>query len=217
VLDLWFERHLEQAFRQEGRPWEEVPDYGSQVLCVHDPDDAAEKLGWMRRQGGMTSFDYETNMLKPDSPDARIVSCSVCWEGKRTIAFPWHGKAKDVMGELLADPSVHKLGWNIKFEERWTRKAFGHGVRGWVHDGMVGAHVLDNRPGITSAKFQAFVQFGQEPWDSEVGQFLGAEGSNLKNNIHKAYLGTLLKYNGIDSLMEWKMDVRQMEDLESEA
>lgn len=205
AIDLWFGRHLASVFGRLSRPWKEIPDFSKQVECIYESDKAAGKLKRMIEYGGTIAFDYETNMLKPDDKDARIVCCSVCWEGKKTIAFPWHGEAVTTMSELLRSPAVKKVGANIKFEERWTRKILGHGVRGWVWDDMVSAHVLDNRPGITSVKFQSFVRLGQPSYETTVGPYLKAVDGNKKNRIDEVDLGSLLLYCGLDSLLEWKI------------
>ena len=215
VLELWFRKHLEEAFKLNGVPWPDgVPDYAGQVDLLFDPGEAAAVLRKMISRGGTASFDYETNMKKPDHPDARIVSCAVCWEGKKTIAYPWQGEAIKATSELLLSPDVRKVGWSIKFEERWTKARLGHWVRGWIHDGMIATHVLDNRPKITSAKFQAFVRLGLSPWDEEVGPFLkDSKGSNSKNKIDQVNLKTLLKYNGIDAIAEFLIYQKQAEEI----
>jgi uracil-DNA glycosylase family 4 len=211
ALDLWFKRHLESAFVLEERPWTDgVLDLAKQVECVYEADKAAKILRRMTERGGTVAFDYETNMLKPDHRDAQIVCCSVCWEGKKTIAFPWHGEAIKAMEELLISP-IAKIGANIKFEERWTRKEFGHGVRNWVWDGMVTSHVLDYRPLITSVKFQSFVLMGQAGYDMVVGPYLHSDGGGYKKNrIKELDLGTLLVYNGMDSICEYLVAQKQM-------
>jgi uracil-DNA glycosylase family 4 len=212
ALEGWFRRHLEAAFELEGRPWKNVPDAASEVEVIKSPDEAAD---WLMERAGWSdafSFDYETNMLKPDHPDARIVACSVCWGGKWTIAFPWEGEAIKAMGELLRS-EVPKYSHNLKFEERWTRRILGHGVKNWAWDGMQAAHVLDGRTGITSLKFQAFVQFGLPLWNKTVEPYLEADGGNQKNRIHKCDLRELLLYCGIDSLVEFRLAKKQMKEM----
>lgn len=212
VLNLWFERHLRSAVQLEGAPWPEgVPDYKAQVEKIYEPGKAAAILRRMIEKGGTAAFDYETDRLKPESEDGCVVCCAVCWEGRKTIAYPWVGEAKVATGEFLRS-EVKKLGWNIKFEQRWTKREFGHGVRNWLYDGMVGTHVLDNRPEkITSAKFQAFVMLGLEPYDEEIRDYLKAKGGNTKNHIRQVDLGKLLTYNGIDAIVAYWMGVKQLE------
>ena len=99
LLNDWYERHLRNAFDKTEKPWENgTPDYDNQIELVTNTEQAARKLRWMREQGGRISFDYETNCLKPDISLARIVTCSVCWNGQDTIAFPCHGEAIKEMG-----------------------------------------------------------------------------------------------------------------------
>lgn len=212
VLNLWFERHLQAAVQMDGEPWPEgPPDYKAQVEKVYEPGKAAAILRRMIEKGGTAAFDYETDRLKPESEGSQVVSCAVCWEGRKTIAYPWLGEAKVATSEFLLS-GVKKLGWNIKFEQRWTKHEFGHGVRNWLYDGMVGTHVLDNRPEkITSAKFQAFVMLGVEPYDDEIRDYLKAPGGNIKNKIRQVDLDKLLTYNGVDAIVEYWMGVKQLE------
>jgi uracil-DNA glycosylase len=211
-LELWFKRHLEAAFGLEGRPWQTVPDYMSKIEVVQEPAKAAAILDEMVKRGGPFAFDYETNMLKPDSAKARIVCCSVSWRGKRTIAYPWSGPAIEATRRLLLTPDA-KYGSNIKFEERWTEREFGHGVNGWAYDTMVGSHVMDNRRGITSIKFQAFVRLGQGIYDEHIKPYLISDGSNVENRIMELDPRDLLLYNGLDSLLEYKVAEIEMKEI----
>jgi len=78
---------------------------------------------------------------------------------------------------------------------------------------MVAAHVLDNRKEICSLKFQAFVRLGQPDWDSHLKKFMQVDGSNEKNRIKEIPLRSLLLYNGMDSLLEYKMWQIQSQEL----
>lgn len=205
VLDLWFDRHVNSAVELRGRPWPEgVPDFVSQVEVLYDTAEAGKRLQKWAKAGGTVAFDYETDRLKPDRGESRIVSCAVCWEGRETIAFPWYGDAVAAVGELLRSP-MPKWGANIKFEDRWTRQCFGHRVRGWQWDCMLASHVLDYRPNITSVKFQAFVLLGQPVWDATVAPYLKSEDHNTPNRIKQLPLGELLLYNGLDARLEYEI------------
>lgn len=215
VLDLWFDRYLEEAVALEGRPWPDgLPEYEKRIECMYDPSKVAKALrGMAKTEGGVPLvFDYETNMLKPDGPDARIVSCAVCYGGGMAMAFPWHGEAVKAMGELLRAGSV-KIAANMKFEERWTRRVFGHGVCNWKWDTMLAAHVLDNRRGTKSVKFLAFVMLGQKPWDEGVGPYLKADSPGVPNRIDKVPLADLLMYNGMDAIVEWEIAKIQRKEI----
>lgn len=219
VIDRQFDDHVRTAISLEGKPWDPVPDWRNDVTLVTDPDKAA---AWLRKcaengRQGAVAFDYECNMLKPDGPDAKIVSCSVAYgRGRvptRCIAYPWHGEAIKATGELLRSP-IPKIAANMKFEDRWTRMAFGHRVRNLVWDTCIAAHVADNRVGITSVKFQAFVRCGVPPWNQHIEPFLKTKGDVRVNRILREIdIKDLLTYNGLDSLLEYRVAVEQMDEM----
>ena len=211
VMELLFKQHLEAACKLEGRPWRKLPDYERRVETTLDVNYAEQVLDRLRAAGKPVAFDLETDRLKPDHRDARIVCCSVS-DGETTLAFPWHGRAILAMG-MFIDCDCPKIASNQKFEHRWIRKVFDHDVRNWAFDTMLGAHTLDNRPGITSIKFQAFVRLGVDSWDDHVKPFFQSKGSNEPNRIREISLEKLLTYCATDSLMEWHVAKLQAKDL----
>jgi len=218
VFNKQFWNHLQQAIECDTRPWPaEPPNWTADVQRVFDPEKAA---AWVQKiiaqQSGAVAFDYETNMLKPDGKDACILSCAVAWghrEPEQCVAFPWHGAVIGAMRELLRSP-IPKIASNLKFEDRWTRKEFGHRVRGWAWDTVIGAHVADNRQGITGLKFQSFVRLGMPVWNDRVEQFLKTKGNETVNAaIREIELEDLLLYNGLDALLEFRVAISQMNEL----
>ena len=209
AIRVWFDRHLKKAVRLEGRPWDVVPDFKSQITILFNPDDVVSWIERVIASGeGAIAFDYETDRLKPDSDDSEIVCASICWKGVDTIAFPWVGSAIDAMKRLLKT-SIPKIGSNIKFESRWTARHFGFFPDNFVWDTMLSAHHQDNRGGISSIKFQAFVQLGLEPWNVNIEEFLKADGTNDPNRIRECDLRQLMEYCGIDSLAEFLVAMKQ--------
>lgn len=218
VLHRQFKQHLIMALGLADKPWPTgPPNWAANVQCITDPHKAAL---WLRKAAtattGAITFDYEANMLKPDGPDAQIVSCSVAWgrtEPERCIAFPWHGEAIEAMGDLLRSP-IPKIASNIKFEDRWTREEFGYRVRAWVWDTMLAAHVADNRSGITSVKFQGFVRLGVPVWNAHIEPFLKTKKDVRVNAILREIdINDLLLYNGLDSIIEFRVAVVQIKEL----
>lgn len=209
---MFFERHIRAACELEGRPWGPVPDYKSQVRIVYDPAEAARMVDAMTAGDRPIAIDIESNMLKPDSDESFIYSCAVS-DGETSVAFPWHGEAIKAIKRLLLAP-IPKIGWNAKFESRWFKKKLGIWVNNWAWDGMIAAHVLDNRPNICSLGFQEFVMLGYSHKDT-VSQYLKSqdEGSNATNRIREAPLDALLLYNSLDSLVEWKIGMKQAKQL----
>lgn len=216
IMERMFEAQVKAACNLDGPPWDIVPDYKSQVEILGD-DAAASKLEKVTRAGGLVAFDYETNMLKPDSEKGRIVSAAVCWEGAGTFSFLMRGRAVEAMRALLKSDRVRKIAANLKFEERWSRAKLKTRVVGWHWDTMIAGHVLDNRPSIVSLKFQAFVLLGQPDYDSHVHPFLKRsskeEGGYAENAIRDLPTTDLLTYNGLDALLEFEVAKIQMRQL----
>lgn len=209
ALSLLFHQHLESALLLDD-PAPPPPKCSPEL--IYDPEQAAATIRRFADLDVPVAFDYECDRLKPDHPDARVVCCSIS-DGEQTIAFPWVGEAVVAAGEFLHSKTP-KIGWNIKFEERWTRRLFGRGVRNWVWDGMQAAHVLNNQSGITSLKFQAFVRLGVPYYASTVDGYFKSPSSNEANQIRKADLGDLMRYCGQDSFYTHTIGVRQMKEME---
>lgn len=212
VLRRMWEDHIKAAVKQKEKPWKKVPDYAKQVTVVKSDRRAAVILKMMTFQGATVAFDFETNCLKPDGPRSKIVSCAVS-DGATTVAYPWHGRAIDATAAMLKDKNVRKIGYNLKFEDRWCRAKLGFGVRNWIHDGMITAHGLDNRGGISSLRHQAFILCGQEDYDSHIKPYLMSkdDSGNSENRITELPLDDLLLYNGLDALLEYKVWEKQKE------
>lgn len=210
VLNILFERHIKMAVKKaKSRPYKNVPDYKNDVEIIMNPSQAAKIIIQMTIKGGPVAFDFECNCLKPDGEGPEIVSCSVCWRGKRTIAYPWRGEAIFATGQLLHS-AIPKIAANLKFEDRWTRSKLKHPVRNWMWDTMIAAHVLNNQPKVTGLKFQAFALLGMPDYDEHIAPYLKSKGKSKFNRIHEIDLKDLLLYNGLDSLLTYKIAMRQM-------
>lgn len=217
VTDVLFDEHLEAAFHSLGPPWGEPPDWIRDVRVIHDKTMAVEAIREAAKSAvGPVAFDYETNALKPEADGAEIVCCSVAYrtgeDGVKAIAYPFTGPAREATAEILFS-DIPKVAANLKFEERWTKKVFGRGVRNWHWDTMVASHVLDNRPGITGLKFQSFVRFGQPEYNAKVAPYLKADGGMTRNRIHMVNGDDLLLYNGMDSLLELRLAESQRREM----
>lgn len=207
VAESLLQTHLDHACNLQGRPYPHgVPNYEKLVKRCHDPDEACDYLHRMIDACRTVALDYETDRLKPDSRRARIVSCAVS-DGTVSVAFPWHGRVVEVFKELITSPRIPKVGWNAKFEQRWTMKALGCEVNNWLLDGMLGAHVLDTRKGTKGLKFRSFVHLGMDSYNDEVEPYLKPEsgGSNDENRLSQVSVDRLLLYNGLDALLEYKL------------
>jgi uracil-DNA glycosylase family 4 len=217
VVQLLFERHITKAVKmvKKGVPWPDgPPDEKKEIQVIHSPKEAAKEIRVNMAFGGLTAFDFETNMLKPDHHKAEIVSCSICFRGETTIAYPWHGEAIEETRRYLAG-SMPKIGANIKFEDRWSRHHLGTPVNNFKWDCVNGAHVIDHRRGITSVKFQSFVLEGTPDYAGHISSYLESEDDTGYgvNRIREIDLTDLLIYNGIDSLVEYRVGIKQAKKL----
>jgi uracil-DNA glycosylase family 4 len=212
VLKIHFEKQIKAALALKGKPYDEVPDYNKDIEIIDKPSQAARIIRKMIQKGGTVAFDYETDRIKPDSDSSRIVSCGICWNDKKTIAYDWKGEAIEATRELLHSP-LPKIACNLKFEDRWTRKHLGKRVRNWYWDTMLAAHVIDQRPRVSSIKFQSFVLLGAPSYDEHIGKYLAGDKDKESNNIHLIDRKELLTYNAMDAILEYKVAMKQMDIL----
>ena len=216
IWRLIYSSHLKNALKRRRERLNVVPleELEHQVEIIHDSKEAKMLLEDLAKKKGILAFDYETTGLKPDSDLQRIVSCSFCHEGNLTFAFKMKESLRDSLSKVLRNPKLKKVASNLKFEERWTRAKLGYSVAGWAWDTMLAAHCLDNRSGITSIKFQAFVLLGIADYASHIEPYLKTKYSNELNRIEELDEDELLLYNGLDSLLEYKVMEKQREEFE---
>jgi uracil-DNA glycosylase family 4 len=204
-----FDRHVKAIKRLKERPWVAVPNYKNEIEVIFDEKQVVQYLHKFTKRGGPISFDYETNMLKPEHKDARIYAVSICWHGRKTIAFPFGGRpVRNALRRLLT--AGHPLiSQNLKFEDRWSRIKLGITPTTWAWDTMNQGHVLDNRDWGTALDFQTFVHLGFGSWNAGISEFLEADGSYQKNQIHKIDFSSLCLYCGTDSYVTYLLAQKQ--------
>lgn len=165
------------------------------------------------------AFDYEATGIKPHAPGHRIVCASVADSVDTAYSFlmPPTKKGRAPFINLLADYSVTKMAHNMKYEEAWSVNKLRQPVIGWGWDSMLAAHILDNRSGVTSLKFQVYVNFGIVDYEEDVASyFKSAPGGNSINNIFELLnkpggVESLLKYCALDSIYEFRLAMKQQE------
>ena len=211
AAEIMFHEHLAATLKHKDKP-KVIRDQKYRVNIIYKPAEAARVIEEIMKQWGQfdfpVAFDYETNCLKPDGEGTEILSCAVS-NGTTTIAYPWMGEAIEATSSLLKSP-IPKIASNLKFEERWTKAKLGHRVKNWWWDTMIGAHVIDNKAGITSVKFQAFVLLGAKSWDDHIKPYKNSTGGTKFNRMKEVDLKDLLMYNGLDALYEYKVAKKQV-------
>jgi len=213
VVAVWWERHLRAAFSLQDRPWDQPRDYDSEIRVLWKTETVKKALSWFIRQRNPCAIDFETDRLKPDNSDSKIVSCAVS-NGERTVSFLWTDEIREAAGELFFS-DVPKIAANAKFEQRWCIAEFGKPMKKIMWDTVLAAHILDNRRSITSVKFQAFALLGysgsakQRRYDEVAKSYFQAEGGNGGNRIYEMDMTQLLHYGGLDALLEWELAMKQ--------
>lgn len=208
-----FEQHIEAAISLKEKP-ELIANFDDAIQKIYDPVEVERRIRLLLASSNkktMIAFDYETNMVKPDSHRAEIICCSIS-TGFSSFAFPWPTR-KETLNEFstLLKSDIPKIGQNIKFEDRWTRAKLGHGIKNWYWDDMLAAHWMDSRGGITGLKFQAFAHMGLQAYDEHIKPYLKAKGGSKLNRIlEEIDMDDLLHYCALDSYFEFKLGVQQM-------
>ena len=214
IHENYFVNCIEKAVAIKTRP-KPTRNFQEEVEPIYDPSKAARKLKLLVRDtirnNGALAIDYETTALKPEYEGAEIISISAS-NGHTTIAMPWKGDVIQAASDMWRS-KVRKIASNMKFEDRWTRYVLNHPVCNWYWDTMLGAHILDNRKGITSVKFQTFVRFGLAAYDTDVDSYLKNKKGSQINRIRKLGIKTVLTYNGMDSIVEYVVAENQLQEL----
>ena len=131
---------------------------------------------------------------------------------------------KQALAGFLSSPMIGKAAANMKYEHVWSLIKLGVETNPWIWDTMQAAHILDNRPGITSLKFQAYVQLGVVDYDSHIYTFLSgpAPGEDPKNSnainrifelVERDGGKELMTYCALDAMYEHQHGLNQMERL----
>jgi DNA polymerase-1 len=108
------------------------------------------------RAAGRIAVDTETNSTDPMR--AKLVGISLSWAHRQGVYIPvahaYLGvpdqlpleEVREILSPLLADPSVAKVGQNLKYDSHILRR-HGMPVSGWALDTMVAAFLLEpDRP-----------------------------------------------------------------------
>lgn len=170
--------------------------------------EAVEVLNRIRKTSGIVSFDTETTGLKPYADGHKIIVCSICTEQGDSYSFPITDKTLLPVKDILTNFNIGKVGHNLKYDASWFRQIYKVKVSPWTRDTMLTAHCLDNRPGITSLKFQTAMQWGVLNYSS-IGNLSAVEedknDSNRILNIANLDRNNLMLYNALDSFFTMKL------------
>lgn len=200
----------------------EVPEFEdeSKLVTILRGQEVNQVIKKIQRgeEGDLISFDYEATGLKPHAPGYKIISCSIATGLETCYSFMMPENLKPFI-KLMRTERIRKMAHHIKFEDTLTNVIIGTFIRGWYHCSLQGTHVLDNRNGITSLKFQAYARYGLIDYSSHLTPYLetSSNDGNAINKIEQLVKegrgDELLIYCGTDSLLEYRLALDQMEEL----
>lgn len=151
-------------------------------------------------------LDYETtgsNVLQPGHKTASVAIATRSMAYSFLCEHPFYTveqqqEIKTILKQILKSRKIRKVVHNMQFEHTWSKYVVGQTMNGITWDTMLGAHLLDNRQGITSLKFQAFIRWGIADYDKEIKEFLIPDSRTGFNNVFKIPVDKLLEYNALD-------------------
>lgn len=168
------------------------------------------------------AFDYETTGLKPHGVGHRIVCASIADTEDHAYVFMMPQKKIEIQPfiDFLENARIAKMAHNMKYEDTWSKVRLHTTVSPWLFDSMVAAHILDNREYITSLKFQAYVMFGIDDYDSDIAPYLhsGSKDGNAINRVLELIAlpegkEKLMTYCAYDSIYEYRLAMLQMTEM----
>jgi DNA polymerase-1 len=129
---------------------ESGPSWVAEYHLVDTPELFATFLGELRKQAKFC-IDTETTSLDPLRAD--LVGLSVCWKAGEAYYLPVRGPTGSRrldetatlagLGPILSDPTVEKVGQNVKYDMLALRRA-GVDLAGPVTDTMILSYLLES-------------------------------------------------------------------------
>lgn len=191
------------------------------VIALHNETDILKAI-YKAHEAKFVSYDYETTGLRPNLH--KIICASFATSEDQAFAFmmPDKGPIPGAWKALMARSKVGKISHNMKFENDWTLEHFEVEKINWVWDSMIAAHVVDNRVGICGLKLQGFLNFGLQSWDDLIAPFLRSVNerdpsspNRILEFIDQYGPDECLIYCGIDSLVAFRLAMKQMQEIGS--
>lgn len=220
VSKIIWRQDLARAFKRISAP---LPVWKNEQGCVRitrDPGKVGKYLGGLLKRTPITiALDWETSGRKPHNKGHHIRTVGISEGPEHAVAFPLMPENIPLMREVLECPDVQKIAQDIKFEHSWAVCYLKCSPKGWLWCTLQSAHVIDNREmGINGLKFLSFVIFGVPDYATHLDRYLktSSKNANKMNRVDEAPLKELLTYNGIDAMLDFRLALYQMEELDFE-
>ena len=196
-------------------------DFNKRVNLVYNFQDIIDILRQARGSGCFV-FDFETNGLRANKELSKIATISFSTNKNSAYSFPFmyqdffsskeQNRIRLELNCILNNENIKKVAHNLKFEHSWSKHVLEVDVKNWYWDSMLCSHSLDSRKDFTGLKFQSYINFGVNPYDKEMKQFLDPKGKEY-NKVDEAPLEKLLLYGGLDSILEHHLFLKQEREI----
>lgn len=132
---------------------------------LSDKDDAIAFLKDLSLSKLDTAFDFETNMIRPYSSDARVHCCSFSDNVDEGFFLPLEFRdywTEDELVEIMealgvwVESECPKVVQNLSMEESWCDVKLFSSIKNLKNDTMVTNHCIMNRVKSNSLEFQSF-------------------------------------------------------------
>lgn len=232
AVEVLFRQDIQAAFDMLEYDLPPAEDDAKNVeICTH-PETIRAYLRSLITSEARFAFDYETTGLKPYAAGHKILCCGISTDGVSAFAFP---VCEDVKYDLI-QALIHnnpKIAQNMSFEDLWSWVILGYRPEAWEWDTMLVSHILNNQT-RTGLKFQAYANFGIVDYASHVTPFLRGRDDKDANSFNalvdwdpegpydrplvlgkdKLYWDDLLRYCGMDALLEYRLSEVQRPQME---
>lgn len=180
---------------------------GAEYRLVATPAEFADFLGKLREKKRF-AFDTETTSVSPRAAD--LVGMSFAWEELQGWYLPVRAPAGEVcldpaatldaLRPILEDPSVEKVGQNLKYDAIVLRRA-GVRLAGIAFDTMVASYLLD--AGTRSHNLDELARRWLQHETIKIESLIGS-GKNQRR-MDEAPTRLVADYAGEDALVAWRL------------
>ena len=152
------------------------------------------------KKKGLMIYDLETTALDPWAVGAKIKCLGISYNPREGYTIPFQDwtvpewqHITSTLREIFEDPTIPKIGANIKFDNLWMKKILGIDVKGTFWDVGISQFLLDENES-TGVK--------QMTWKYTK---LGGYEKLVSGEPHLAEGPNLYKYNGMDVDIEHRI------------
>lgn len=150
------------------------------VEIIYDIEKIKDLL--FQLNGSYYAIDYETTGIKPQKKGHKIVCMGISTE-THSYCFPVYNEVIPNIKIFLENNENKIIIQNMKFEMHWSYFFLNSEIKNIIWDTQIASHIIDNKTGITSLKFQTYVNFGIKGYEDEIKHLLTAENSYDFNKL----------------------------------